>query len=196
MFRLCAAGLAALALASAQGPTGKWVAKFSPDDEAREIVLALNVESGGKVTGYVLAPNYEDRIVEGTASGGRIAFVAEREANNNTMRRSDYSAVLEGDKLKLIMPTFGNRPPQVIEFTRASAQAPAPLPPPPPKIALAAPAPMRDNGLARTPPMGWNSWNKFQGKVNDKVVREIADAMAKNGMKARAISARIRSFPI
>jgi alpha-galactosidase len=32
--------------------------------------------------------------------------------------------------------------------------------------------------------MGWNSWNKFRGQVNDKVVREIADAMVKNGMKA------------
>ena len=182
-FRLCAAVLAGLVLASAQSPTGKWVAKFSSDDEARDIVLALSVESGGKVTGYVLAPQYEDRIVEGTASGAQVTFVAEREANNNTRRRSNYSAVLEGDKLKLTMPTGGNRPPQVIEFTRASTEAPAPLPPAPPKIALAAPAAVRDNGLARTPPMGWNSWNKFRGQVNDKVVREIADAMVKNGMK-------------
>jgi alpha-galactosidase len=110
--------------------------------------------------------------------------VAEREANNNTRRRSSYSAVLEGGKLKLTMPTSGNRPPQVFEFTRASAEAPAPLAPPPPRIALAAPSAVRDNGLARTPPMGWNSWNKFQGKVTDKVVREMADAMVKNGMKA------------
>jgi alpha-galactosidase len=41
-----------------------------------------------------------------------------------------------------------------------------------------------DNGLARTPPMGWNSWNKFACKgLNEKVVRETADAMAGNGMK-------------
>jgi alpha-galactosidase len=41
-----------------------------------------------------------------------------------------------------------------------------------------------DNGLARTPPMGWNSWNKFGCKgLNEKVVRETADAMASNGMK-------------
>jgi alpha-galactosidase len=41
-----------------------------------------------------------------------------------------------------------------------------------------------DNGLAKTPPMGWNSWNKYacQG-LNEKVVRETADAMATNGMK-------------
>ena len=41
-----------------------------------------------------------------------------------------------------------------------------------------------DNGLARTPPMGWNSWNKFACKgLNEKVVRETADAMVSNGMK-------------
>jgi alpha-galactosidase len=42
-----------------------------------------------------------------------------------------------------------------------------------------------DNGEARTPPMGWNSWNKFACKdVNETVVRAQADAMAANGMKA------------
>jgi alpha-galactosidase len=41
-----------------------------------------------------------------------------------------------------------------------------------------------DNGLARTPPMGWNSWNKYACKgLNEKVVRETADAMVSNGMK-------------
>jgi alpha-galactosidase len=38
--------------------------------------------------------------------------------------------------------------------------------------------------LAPTPQMGWNSWNKFQGRVSEQVIREIADAMATNGMKA------------
>lgn len=38
-------------------------------------------------------------------------------------------------------------------------------------------------GLALTPPMGWNSWNSFYNNVNEKVVRETADAMEKNGMR-------------
>jgi alpha-galactosidase len=37
--------------------------------------------------------------------------------------------------------------------------------------------------LGLTPPMGWNSWNKFQGRVSEQLVRQIADAMATNGMK-------------
>ncbi|QAY75340.1 glycoside hydrolase family 27 protein [Sphingosinicella sp. BN140058] len=39
------------------------------------------------------------------------------------------------------------------------------------------------NGLAQTPPMGWNSWNKFACNVNEKVIRDTADAIAANGMK-------------
>jgi alpha-galactosidase len=39
------------------------------------------------------------------------------------------------------------------------------------------------NGLALTPPMGWNSWNKFGCKIDEKTVREIADAMVSSGMR-------------
>ena len=38
--------------------------------------------------------------------------------------------------------------------------------------------------LALTPPMGWNSWNKFACHVSDKLIRETADAMVSSGMKA------------
>ncbi|HEX6467297.1 MAG TPA: glycoside hydrolase family 27 protein [Terriglobales bacterium] len=37
--------------------------------------------------------------------------------------------------------------------------------------------------IAATPPMGWNSWNHFAGKIDDATVRAQADAMASNGMR-------------
>ncbi len=37
--------------------------------------------------------------------------------------------------------------------------------------------------IAATPPMGWNSWNHFAGRIDDATVRAQADAMASNGMK-------------
>jgi alpha-galactosidase len=40
-----------------------------------------------------------------------------------------------------------------------------------------------DNGLALTPPMGWNSWNKFGCKVNEQLIRETAEAMVTSGMR-------------
>lgn len=39
------------------------------------------------------------------------------------------------------------------------------------------------NGLARTPPMGWNSWNRFATRIDEKTVRQIADAMVSSGMR-------------
>lgn len=44
------------------------------------------------------------------------------------------------------------------------------------------------NGLALTPPMGWNSWNKFACHVNEKLIRAAADAMVSSGMKAAGYS--------
>ncbi len=40
-----------------------------------------------------------------------------------------------------------------------------------------------DNGLARTPPMGWNTWNKFACNVSEKLVKEAANAIVSSGMK-------------
>ncbi|MGB8988128.1 MAG: glycoside hydrolase family 27 protein, partial [Candidatus Sulfotelmatobacter sp.] len=37
-------------------------------------------------------------------------------------------------------------------------------------------------GLAATPPMGWNSWNKFACNVSEDMIKSMADAMVKSGM--------------
>ena len=34
-----------------------------------------------------------------------------------------------------------------------------------------------EDGLARTPPMGWRSWNAFQGDVDDALMRRVALAV-------------------
>jgi alpha-galactosidase len=51
-------------------------------------------------------------------------------------------------------------------------------------VALCAPqAKAWDNGLALTPPMGWNSWNKFACNVSEDLLKSMADAMVSSGMK-------------
>jgi alpha-galactosidase len=37
--------------------------------------------------------------------------------------------------------------------------------------------------LAPTPPMGWNSWNTFQTKISEGLVKQTADMMVSSGMK-------------
>ena len=39
-----------------------------------------------------------------------------------------------------------------------------------------------DNGVALTPPMGWSSWNLFASKINEDLIKEIADAMKNSGL--------------
>lgn len=39
------------------------------------------------------------------------------------------------------------------------------------------------DSLALTPPMGWNSWNKFGCDVSEKLIKEIADEMVASGMR-------------
>ena len=42
----------------------------------------------------------------------------------------------------------------------------------------------RFEGLAPTPPMGWNSWNTFALNIDEKLIRETADSIVANGMLA------------
>jgi alpha-galactosidase len=44
-------------------------------------------------------------------------------------------------------------------------------------------SPQKFENLAVTPPLGWNSWNKFACEIDEKLIRETADAMVSSGMK-------------
>lgn len=37
-------------------------------------------------------------------------------------------------------------------------------------------------GLAQTPPMGWNSWNRFACDISETLIREVADALVESGL--------------
>ncbi|TYG74452.1 hypothetical protein ES288_D04G183900v1 [Gossypium darwinii] len=41
---------------------------------------------------------------------------------------------------------------------------------------------MLSNGLGMTPPMGWNSWNHFGCNIDEKMIRETADALVSTGL--------------
>jgi alpha-galactosidase len=50
--------------------------------------------------------------------------------------------------------------------------------------AVAAQPPMPEvRAYAATPPMGWNSWNKFACAVSEQTIRSAADAMVSTGMR-------------
>jgi alpha-galactosidase len=41
----------------------------------------------------------------------------------------------------------------------------------------------KNPNLAPTPPMGWNSWNKFACNVDETLIKSVADVFLTNGMK-------------
>jgi alpha-galactosidase len=76
----------------------------------------------------------------------------------------------------LVFTLYGH---QVIAHPETDADGGAP----PKYIAPPALHKVQSNGLAVTPPMGWNSWNKFSSAIDDTSVRAIADAMVSSGMR-------------
>ncbi len=197
---VCAAALLCTA-ASAQSLTGTWTGPATTADNGLEMKVALT-EEGGNVTGYIISSRSTDTILSGKVDGSNVTLEAER-AGRNGAQKVTYTGVLESGKLKLTLPMFGGRgpmpagrgraggpppgmpprQPQVVELARTSTAAPGPLPAKPAPVTLPAPSAVRSNGQAKTPPMGWNSWNKFRNQVSDKMVREIADAMVRTGMR-------------
>lgn len=52
-------------------------------------------------------------------------------------------------------------------------------------VCLAISIPFRyclDNGLARTPPMGYNTWNAFHEEIDETMVRESAEILITSGL--------------
>ena len=177
------------AAAQAQSVTGKWTGRASQYDDGIEITVALSQAVDGSVTGYLDGPRNNERVVAGKLDGSKLTLDVERPGRGGQVMKATYTAEIDGQKMKLTIPPpqFGgrggaapNRPPQVYELARVSNTYPGPKPAPPAKSDL---SPVKSNGLAKTPPMGWNSWNQFKGRVTDPLVREVADAMVSSGMR-------------
>ncbi|MBY0279646.1 glycoside hydrolase family 27 protein [Candidatus Binatia bacterium] len=53
----------------------------------------------------------------------------------------------------------------------------------PKKEPLPKPTALPANGLARTPPMGFSTWNHFATEIDDRTIRGIADALVATGLR-------------
>jgi alpha-galactosidase len=171
--------LLSLLLAAAPADlSGNWAVRAAqPDGTVRRIYLNLKQE-GPRITGSIRVTQFYYTIVESTGGPDGFAVTASM-MDANKERRVVYEGKLIGDELHLSTRRRPDEKPSEMVAVRAppgEGALPARLPPP-------ALHKVPDNGLARTPPMGWNSWNKFRGQVDDAAVRGIADAMVSSGMK-------------
>jgi alpha-galactosidase len=185
--------------------TGTWIAMVSGRTDDVEIVFELKVQDG-KLTGWERVPFGDWKIVDGKQEGSHIEFTVRADISGQPQDHN-ISGDVNGDEMRISAPV-PKRPPSPEESTSSTAKlekrkypswndpvtlhrgTPAPTYRAPivdydalPKLELPELKDLPANGLAQTPPMGWNSWNKFRTKVDDRIVRGIADAMASNGMK-------------
>ncbi|HYD85042.1 MAG TPA: glycoside hydrolase family 27 protein, partial [Opitutus sp.] len=92
---------------------------------------------------------------------------------------ASYRLRRDGEHLRVVIDYNGKRTEEALatRVPESEVTPPSPLP-------LPAVTSLPDNGLARTPPMGWNSWNHFADRVDDRIVREAADALVATGLAA------------
>ena len=164
---------------------GYWDLQLSsPDGNVRHTYFMLTV-SGENVSGKMYGRIPGGTPLKGTYTGGKLHFatvpppvIAGYPASQgSTTASTTYDGTVAGGKLNLEWHRYEGQivKGMAIRSTEAEAAPPKPLPLPPLHD-------IADNGLVRTPPMGWNSWNKFAGRITADDVRTMADAMISSGM--------------
>lgn len=152
-----------------QTVTGKWVGNWRVlnDGESDRMYLDLH-QAGTEVSGTVttIGHIYD---VKGKMTGSHFELFS---SPRDTKPR--VAGELEGRELHLTRDTD--------HFVAVPAKAGEEYP----SFEHIEPPALHDvssNGMATTPPMGWNSWNLFESRIDDKTVRAIADVMVTNGMR-------------
>ncbi|MGH9626396.1 MAG: hypothetical protein ACRD4G_18940, partial [Bryobacteraceae bacterium] len=168
---LCAAMFAASTYAA--DLTGHWLAQLHRSNgKTRELSLYLTA-NGSSLAGYMSYEQENTPISSGKVAGNSISFATVHDRFGK-ISTTEYKGTVSGGKLTLQRVREG-QPGRGIVYRQVSTETPKSMPPAPKKISLPPAKPVRYNGLAKTPPMGWNSWNRFKGKVSAKLVRQIAD---------------------
>src|SRR5665213_375359 len=169
--------------APAADVSGNWVFSIpGPDGTSRDTYFRLK-QKGNKLSG-VVQQGFNNRTIEsGSVEGDRLKFAVTFTGRGQTVTQT-YEGDVSGDELHL--KSSGGRGGRggrggPAEMTAKKTGDSVGLPPPriePPSL-----HPVKYNGMAKTPPMGWNSWNHFKGQIDDPGVRGIADAMVSTGLK-------------
>lgn len=175
---LLSATPAICAQASQNDLTGYWDLRVPVGDGTfRETFFELQ-QNGNALTGKIFGRSPDGIPLEGTLTGTAIHLTTMPPATaGNTRPPMVFDGTYQGGKLSI---ETHNRAGQSMKgeaerSTKEAAMPPVPLP-------LPALRDLPDNSLVRTPPMGWNSWNKFAGRITDADIRSMADAMVASGM--------------
>ena len=174
--------LGTLILSAQTDLTGFWA--FRVPDAG---VSYLELKQTGDAVATVSGGGGRGRTLSGTLSNGKLRLVAAPMAGRGApgaaavpappQRDTVYEGVVENANRIAVTMSVTGRDAIRGYFERVPREEAHPARLPLPEL-----HDVPDNGLVRTPPMGWNSWNKFQDKFDDATVRTMADAMVSSGM--------------
>jgi len=168
LFLLLFACLLAGVMACAQGITGRWAVygKEMWNGHREQTIVVLN-QNGSIITGTF------ESLTGKTSVHGAIAG-------------SHFEIYAWDQKTPALVGDLVNSELHGTMFGRPFVAKPALPQDEIPKVDYIAPPPLHIvpyNGLAKTPPMGWNSWNCFGEDVNESDIRAAADALVSSGMR-------------
>jgi alpha-galactosidase len=173
---LLAAGVAAASNSSATDLRGDWI--FQPSPDFPQFTTLTIAGSEGRLHGTIRSQWYGDLpLLDLRDDAGRLVFKLDN--GNPRLEKHDLTLAPETDGLRLTGQFWYAKLNVTARRGTAREVAGRAFPTYP----LPALRDLPDNGLARTPPMGWNSWNEFATNIDDKTVREIAAALVATGLK-------------
>src|SRR2546421_12255932 len=142
--------------------TGNWVVRDAlPDGTFRDTYLDLHQE-GSRISGTIRVTQFYYKIIEST--GGPDGFTLTGSmADGTNERRVKYEGKLVGDELHVAT----RRRPDAELIQLVAHRAPPGEGAYPARLALPAIHKVADNGLAKTPPLGWYSWKTLAVRVDD-----------------------------
>ncbi|HVP54707.1 MAG TPA: glycoside hydrolase family 27 protein [Candidatus Eisenbacteria bacterium] len=154
--------------------SGIWASSVKPPDGHTDRQVLVLRQSGNELTGKWERAWGNLTIHQGMINGNHF----ELKAKTDDGYTISCEGTLDGDKLR-----FKVHEPNIMPYELTAVRSTTD----PFVVAnVIAPPAVKDlapNGLAKTPPMGWNSWNLFAGKIDDKTVRGMADALVSSGMR-------------
>ena len=150
--------------------TGKWASSGKTLENGEQLKAILDLQQTGNQISGEMRDLGGKRNVKGTVTGDHFElYEADSDSKDPFIRADLKDGAIQGKEWD---DAFTAKP------ATAADDVPAQ-----PYIEPPALHEVAYNGLAKTPPMGWNSWNLFAEKVDDQTVRTMADAMITSGLK-------------